>query len=293
MESRSALKSAVLGTLVFASLLLLPGVSAACRCTEVIKDPDTAMRHALARANVVFRGTVQTVTPTTLPNLGEQVNVNDAPYLPGTSGGVAAIAIEQIWKGNADISAIDLFIGTTLCDWQLEPGDRILLFVAGPDAYGYYTSNRCIMSFAAGSKDDQLARSLDGIDSKEIDAWRNDFITYGCGGGFAASYSDKKIYRDGRVTHDSFSHTGDRKHETEEVHPDATLADRVFGTVDYEELDSIDGMSEPGNYSCSVHARILGRDYSATWGGGQSRPSDQFRDWLKRLEAAPMQSESE
>jgi hypothetical protein len=44
------------------------------------------------------------------------------------------------------------------------------LFVVGPDAYGYYTTNRCTMTFAAGSSDDQLADSLDAIDPKEIDS---------------------------------------------------------------------------------------------------------------------------
>lgn len=195
METRSELKSAVLGTLALASFLLIPQISAACRCAPVVMDPDIAPRHTLARADLVIRGTVLTVTSTTLPNLGEGVNVNDAPYLPGTSGVVAAIVRSR---------------------------------------------TRCI-----------------------------------------------------RLLHDQSVHHDFRCRLKRRPARRFTRRDRSKGNRLYDELDRIDGVSERAPYSCYLRARILGRGYSATWGGGELEPSEQLQNQLKSLNAEALQSESE
>jgi hypothetical protein len=52
-------------------------------------------------------------------------------------------------------------------------------------------------------------------------------------------------------------------------------------------------VSERAPYSCYLRARILGRGYSATWGGGELEPSEQLQNQLKSLNAEALQSESE
>ena len=63
-------------TLVLA-IILLPSVAEACKCGRVTRNADMALKETLLHADVVIQGTVQSVTPTVLPEISDEENQND------------------------------------------------------------------------------------------------------------------------------------------------------------------------------------------------------------------------
>lgn len=150
--------------------------------------------------------------------------------------------------------------------------------------------NKTIFVPASGSasfeypSEDQVADAQNAIHPGEIEQWENDFITYGCGGGIAASYNSTTVYRrDGRFNRRSYSYSQDIKDVTRELEPDIELAQRVFDSLDLNELERINGVQEPAPYSCFLKAKIFGKDYSAEWGGGKTKPSERLMKQLQQI----------
>jgi hypothetical protein len=131
--------------------------------------------------------------------------------------------------------------------------------------------------------EDQVVDALNAIDLVEIEEWEGDYITYGCGGGIAASYSSNTLYRDGRLSAHDLSYLGSSKDETRGLNPNAKLAQSVFDSIHLDDFDLIDGVKEPAPYSCELWAKIFGRFYRAEWGGGDSKPSERLMKQLRRI----------
>ena len=261
-------------------VLLIPGRTEACSCARSASDSDIAVRVVFQSADVVFRGSVKSVIPKTMPGSRHE---SGSSYLAGSSGDIALFDVEKVWKGDPGLAELELFTNVTMCDLWFEPGNEAVLMVYKDEDFGVYTTNICIMSFYDISSDEELVRVLDGISAEEVADWQSDYITYGCGGGIAASYSDTTIYRDGRRTRHSYSFRGEKSSEKVELDPDPELAESVFNRIDFNELDRIDGMDQWATYKCRMVARVFGREYSATWSGGDERPSEYFVKNLKRI----------
>jgi hypothetical protein len=108
------MKTTIYTVTLILMVLIFPKVSEACKCGRIAQNSEVALKNALISADLVIKGTVSSVTSTVLPEVTDDINLNDLSYLPGSSGEVAVILVENFWKGDNSTFEIQLFIGSTL-----------------------------------------------------------------------------------------------------------------------------------------------------------------------------------